>query len=121
LGKGSYGKVYKVLRCSDEKLYALKETDLGQMTQQDRMDAVNEVRLLVSIDHPSVVRLSWTLLRIRERLELWGSRSWSEAVHMAGLPGLPQLEREGGDGTHTHTHARAQTHAHTHTHTHTCC
>ncbi len=55
LGKGSYGKVYKVQRESDDKFYALKETDLGALNHMERMDAVNEVRLLVSITHPSVV------------------------------------------------------------------
>ena len=55
LGKGSYGKVYKVQRASDDKFYALKETDLGALNQMERMDAVNEVRLLVSISHPTVV------------------------------------------------------------------
>lgn len=55
LGKGSYGKVYKVQRASDDKFYALKETDLGALNQMERMDAVNEVRLLVSMSHPSVV------------------------------------------------------------------
>lgn len=55
LGKGSYGKVYKVERESDKQLYALKEADLGAMSQPERADAVNEVRLLVSISHPNVV------------------------------------------------------------------
>ena len=55
LGKGSYGKVYKVQRASDDKFYALKETDLGSLNHMERMDAVNEVRLLVSMSHPSVV------------------------------------------------------------------
>lgn len=56
LGKGSYGTVYKVQRIQDEQFYALKETDLGSMNQNERADSVNEVRLLVSIDHPNVVR-----------------------------------------------------------------
>jgi serine/threonine protein kinase len=55
LGKGSYGKVYKVQRGTDGQFYALKETELGGMSQLERADAVNEVRLLVSINHPSVV------------------------------------------------------------------
>ncbi len=57
LGKGSYGKVYKVERDSDKQLYALKEADLGSMSQAERADAVNEVRLLVSISHHNVVSI----------------------------------------------------------------
>jgi hypothetical protein len=57
LGKGSYGRVYKVERESDKQLYALKEADLGSMSQAERGDAVNEVRLLVSISHLNVVRV----------------------------------------------------------------
>ena len=60
LGKGSYGKVYKVERVSDGKCYALKETNLGNLNHVERMDAVNEVRLLVSIKHPSVVGAAGT-------------------------------------------------------------
>lgn len=57
LGQGSYGKVYKVQRLTDSQEYALKETDLAAMSQAERSDAVNEVRLLVSINHPNVVRM----------------------------------------------------------------
>ncbi|KAG1667991.1 hypothetical protein FOA52_000635 [Chlamydomonas sp. UWO 241] len=56
LGKGSYGKVYKVQREIDAQFYALKECDLGTMTHTERMNAVSEVRLLVSMNHPSVIR-----------------------------------------------------------------
>lgn len=55
LGKGSYGKVYKVEREGDKQMYALKEADLGAMSQAERADAVNEVRLMVSMSHPNVV------------------------------------------------------------------
>ncbi|GFR49835.1 hypothetical protein Agub_g11775 [Astrephomene gubernaculifera] len=56
LGRGSYGKVYKVERESDKQVYALKVADFGSMSQAERADAVNEVRLLVSIAHHNVIR-----------------------------------------------------------------
>lgn len=43
LGQGSYGKVFLVKRTSDGKLYALKEGNVGRMSQLERMDAMNEV------------------------------------------------------------------------------
>jgi NIMA (never in mitosis gene a)-related kinase len=44
------------------QVYAMKETDLGKMGQQERADAVNEIRLLGSLSHPNVVRHHETFL-----------------------------------------------------------
>ena len=56
LGKGSYGIVYRVKRKSDGVVYALKEADVRKMSPVERMDAVNEIRLLASVKHQNVVR-----------------------------------------------------------------
>lgn len=58
LGKGSYGSVYRVKRLSDGLVYAVKELDVSKMSQVEKMDAVNEIRLLASIKHPNVVSKS---------------------------------------------------------------
>lgn len=42
-------------RITDEQVYACKETDVSRMPQQERDDAVNEIRLLASVRHPNVV------------------------------------------------------------------
>lgn len=55
VGKGSFARVYRVTKNSDRKRYALKEVNLRQMTQREREDAVNEVRLLASIKHDRVI------------------------------------------------------------------
>eukprot|EP00873_Tetraselmis_striata_P008940 jgi/Tetstr1/429204/TSEL_019156.t1 len=55
LGKGSYGSVYKVKRISDDKIYAVKETDVKSMSQTEREESVNEIRLLASASHPNIV------------------------------------------------------------------
>ncbi|KIZ07119.1 hypothetical protein MNEG_0840 [Monoraphidium neglectum] len=39
LGRGSYGTVYKVQRLADGQAYAMKETDIGKMSHQERSDA----------------------------------------------------------------------------------
>jgi serine/threonine protein kinase len=39
LGRGSYGTVYKVQRLADSQAYAMKETDIGKMSHQERSDA----------------------------------------------------------------------------------
>jgi serine/threonine protein kinase len=55
LGKGSYGSVYKVKRLSDGNTYAFKESNIKHMSQEERQDAVNEIRLLASIKHEQVI------------------------------------------------------------------
>eukprot|EP00741_Cyanophora_paradoxa_P020945 tig00021319_g20220.t1 len=55
IGKGSYGSVYKVLRKSDEKEYAMKEVNIKPMSQKEREEAVNEIRLLASVANPFVI------------------------------------------------------------------
>eukprot|EP01028_Stygiella_incarcerata_P004689 TRINITY_DN203_c2_g5_i1.p1 TRINITY_DN203_c2_g5~~TRINITY_DN203_c2_g5_i1.p1 ORF type:complete len:408 (+),score=85.16 TRINITY_DN203_c2_g5_i1:240-1463(+) len=56
LGKGSYGSVYKVIRHSDGKEYAMKEVKMKSMSLKEKEEAVNEIRILASIRHPNVVR-----------------------------------------------------------------
>jgi len=75
LGKGSYGSVYKVLRKADGResgwflskiisvrmilgfdRYALKEVNIRYMSQKEREEAVNEIRILASFSHPNIIR-----------------------------------------------------------------
>ncbi|KAG2431324.1 hypothetical protein HYH02_013452 [Chlamydomonas schloesseri] len=55
LGKGSYGSVFLVQRLADSQTYALKEMDVRSMSQAEREDSINEIRLLASVNHPNVV------------------------------------------------------------------
>merc|ERR1719352_333984 len=55
LGKGSYGSVYRVRRLSDDKVYALKETNVRNLSQQERQEAVNEIRLLASVQQNAAI------------------------------------------------------------------
>ncbi|GAQ78227.1 Serine/threonine protein kinase [Klebsormidium nitens] len=56
LGKGSYGSVHKVKRFSDGNTYAIKESNVKNMAQEEKMDAVNEIRLLASVRHDNVIQ-----------------------------------------------------------------
>jgi len=57
IGKGSFGRVYRAVRLSDNQEYALKELDMRPMQRKEREDCVNEVRILASsCSNPSIVR-----------------------------------------------------------------
>ncbi|KAL0216416.1 hypothetical protein P9112_008600 [Eukaryota sp. TZLM1-RC] len=55
IGKGSFGCVYRALRHADGKEYAIKEVDIQSMSQREREDTVNEVRILASVSHPNII------------------------------------------------------------------
>lgn len=56
LGEGAYSSVYKILRLSDNKIYALKKVRLPNLSDKERQNSLNEVRLLASIHHENVIR-----------------------------------------------------------------
>ncbi|CAI2358844.1 unnamed protein product [Moneuplotes crassus] len=60
LGKGSYSQVYKVRRklensADNQQIYALKKVYMNNLTEKERANALNEVRLLASIRHPNII------------------------------------------------------------------
>ena len=55
IGEGAYSVVYKVKRVSDGQHYALKKVKMGGLSQKEKENALNEVRILASIEHPTIV------------------------------------------------------------------
>ena len=55
LGDGAYSSVYKVKRVDDTEEYALKKVKMLSLTEKEKDNALNEVRILASIDHPNVI------------------------------------------------------------------
>jgi NIMA (never in mitosis gene a)-related kinase 1/4/5 len=55
LGTGSYSEVWKVTRKSDNQTYALKKVLLENLSQKERENALNEVRILASIQHENII------------------------------------------------------------------
>ena len=55
LGEGAYSSVYKVKRTSDKKIYALKKVRMMNLSQKEKENALNEVRILASINNPNII------------------------------------------------------------------
>ena len=55
LGDGSYSTVYKVRRIEDNNIYALKKVKLSKLSEKEKTNALNEVRILASIKSPFVI------------------------------------------------------------------
>ncbi len=55
LGTGSFSSVYMVKRHKDCKIYAMKKVKMDGISEKNRSNALNEIRILASIRHPYVV------------------------------------------------------------------
>ena len=66
IGKGSFASVYKVVRKSDNKIYALKRVKISKMSKKEVEDALNEIRFLASIRHKNIVGFLHAFLENRD-------------------------------------------------------
>jgi len=55
LGEGSFSTVYKVRRLSDQKIYAIKKVRMNNLSQKEKENALNEIRILASFDCGNIV------------------------------------------------------------------
>ena len=55
IGEGEYSIVYKVIRKIDKKIYALKKVKLLNLSEKEKENALNEVRILASVKSNYVV------------------------------------------------------------------
>ena len=56
LGDGAYSSVYKVRRAEDNDVYALKKVKMLNLSDKEKENALNEVRILASIEHQNVIQ-----------------------------------------------------------------
>ena len=55
IGEGAYSTVYKVQRIEDDQLYALKKVKIHSLSNKEKQNALNEVRILASVNSPYVI------------------------------------------------------------------
>lgn len=55
LGQGAFGTVVVVKRKEDNKNYAMKRVKIAQLSQKERENALNEIRLLGSLSHDNII------------------------------------------------------------------
>ncbi len=55
LGEGAYSSVYKVRRISDKQIHALKKVRMLNLSDKEKQNALNEVRILASIKDKNII------------------------------------------------------------------
>ena len=55
LGDGAFSTVHQVKRVSDGAIYAMKKVAMGKLSEKEKQNAVNEIRILASITHTNVI------------------------------------------------------------------
>ena len=55
LGEGAYSTVHKVKRLVDGNIYALKKVKLLNLSEKEKLNALNEVRILASVRSQYVI------------------------------------------------------------------
>jgi NIMA (never in mitosis gene a)-related kinase len=55
LGEGSYSVVFNVIRKEDQKEYALKKVRMAGLSDKEKENAINEVRILASVKSENVI------------------------------------------------------------------
>ena len=55
IGEGAYSTVYTVKRKEDDQLYALKKVKIQSLSIKEKQNALNEVRILASVNSPFVI------------------------------------------------------------------
>ena len=55
IGEGAYSAVYTVKRIEDGEIYALKKVNIKKLSKKEQANALNEVRILASINSPYII------------------------------------------------------------------
>ncbi|GFR44099.1 hypothetical protein Agub_g5259 [Astrephomene gubernaculifera] len=71
IDKGAFGAVYKAVRRTDSRVFALKQVDLSLMKERtERAMAIDEARMLAQLNHPYVVKYYDSFIDSENRLNI---------------------------------------------------
>lgn len=56
IGKGSFGRVYKIRRKADNRPLVWKELNYSKMSEKEKSMLVSEVNILRELRHPNITR-----------------------------------------------------------------
>eukprot|EP01052_Picozoa_sp_SAG31_P043788 SAG31_NODE_7412_length_1696_cov_1.253601_1_plen_200_part_00 len=56
IGSGAFGTVYRVRRKVDGNVYVIKKVKILTMSRKEQESAINEVRIMASLDSPYVIK-----------------------------------------------------------------
>ncbi|NXN35982.1 E2AK1 kinase, partial [Rhinoptilus africanus] len=76
LGKGGYGKVYKVRNKLDGQFYAIKKINIKKATRRDCMKVLREVKVLAGLQHPNIVGYHTAWMEQVQTVRPKGKRSY---------------------------------------------
>ena len=68
LGEVSYSIVYKVRRKADLKMYALKKMKLKNLSEKEKQNALNEIRILASINSDHIITYKEAFIEEKEKI-----------------------------------------------------
>jgi calcium-dependent protein kinase len=57
MGKGSFGKVYKVLHYQTNQLRAMKQVIKDKISREDEINMEKEIEVLTQLDHPNIIKI----------------------------------------------------------------
>ncbi|NXU16230.1 E2AK1 kinase, partial [Pardalotus punctatus] len=84
LGKGGYGKVYKVRNKLDGQFYAIKKIKIKKATRRDCMKVLREVKVLAGLQHHNVVGYHTAWMEQVQTVQPKGKYSslWNSCLHL---------------------------------------
>jgi len=84
LVSGSFGKVCKIRRKSDNKILVWKEIEYGNMSEREKHQLVTEVNVLKELRHPNIVRFYERIID-KSAQKLWIIQEYCEGGDLSQL------------------------------------